>query len=109
MSANPLVFTFGIEMEIYLRPNFESPEVTDLLKRTGYTRPTSTDHHADRDKTKNRTAVLRAVADLLTERGVSAVVDKDVEDEYTEWQIKGDSSLYLKAKDEYCQYQPTST
>jgi hypothetical protein len=92
-------FTFGIEIEIYLKP--KSSTVSGLLASQGWA---TGDPLAPIQRNKNRVAILNTVAYILNRTGaLSAVVqDEDLESLYREWQIKGDSSLSEDLQLEFC-------
>jgi hypothetical protein len=96
VSSQPEVFSFGVEIKIYLKP--KKLVLGQLLKEYGYNNP------ADfRLKTRNRMAVLKAVAFSLSQDEFKAVVaGEGQEDEYDVWQVKSDSSLCENLGAEFC-------
>ncbi|KAK4153474.1 putative amidoligase [Chaetomidium leptoderma] len=91
-------FTFGIEMEIYLKP--KTSTVKSRLESQGWTSGTPL---TPKERNKNRVAMLNTVAfTLVKDAALTAIVpDPELENAYTEWQIKGDSSLVEEPESEY--------
>ncbi|KAK4135479.1 hypothetical protein BT67DRAFT_278012 [Trichocladium antarcticum] len=83
-------FTFGFETEIYLKPNTST--VSKELTSRGWTIGHPLNSKA---RNINRVAILETVANILVKSAeLTAVVpDGELDDIYTEWLVKGDSSL----------------
>ena len=92
-------FTFGIEIEIYLKP--KTLTVSERLASQGWA---TGNPLTSKQRNTNRVAILNTVAAILVRTGaLSAIVpDSDLENQYTEWQIKGDSSLSEASEAEFC-------
>ncbi|KAK4040551.1 putative amidoligase enzyme-domain-containing protein [Parachaetomium inaequale] len=84
-------FTFGVEIEIYLQPK-KTKRVSDRLAENKW--------NTTSDLNKKRGALIKTAASFIVEAGLTAVVEvEELVDQYRQWQVKGDGSLYeLKDK-----------
>jgi hypothetical protein len=97
-SSPPQGFTFGIEIEIYLRPKKE--KISGTLKTHNWT---DKDELNGAQRATNRKAILMTIADIITAAGPTTVAElEELENEYLEWQVKFDSSLPHAGG--FCQY-----
>lgn len=100
-SSHSKGFTFGVEIEIYLKPKVET--VSSLLKERKWT---TGDELTPDERRDNRAAILATIAAILIEAGLDAVTTvKNAKDEYADWLVKFDASLPHAGG--YCEYHHT--
>jgi len=101
----PGLMTFGIELELYLKP--ESNNTIAQMIRHQYIVPEN-EGDANRLKSRNRMSVLRTVAGYLQDAGVEAGVleTDDPNDPYEEWRVKSDPTLVGLPSKGFCEYIP---
>lgn len=96
MAGSSGLVTFGMEIEIYVRPK---QSILSQLEENKYIADFPSSY-----KNENLKAVLKTLADILTEGNIATIVDaNEGENAYKEWQVKHDPSLTQANKSGYCQ------
>jgi hypothetical protein len=105
-------FTFGMEMELYLKPKMNQVVSNHLAKHGLINTPTNGDKLTPRQLTNNQVAVLSTVTDMLNGEGIETIGPKELDaadkakirlEPYVKWQVTADSSLGQVTAG-YCQY-----